>query len=265
MNDGALAPILAAARTRAIQLRAGGVDELTSAARLAPPPRPFEAALRGAGFAVIAEMKRRSPSAGPLRMDLDPAAMAADFQNGGAAAISVLTEPEFFSGAIADLEAVRGAVPLPVLRKDFVVDPLQVFEARAGGADAVLLIVRAMDRDRLADCLGICRELGMAALVEVHDEPDMEVAAGLGASLIGINNRDLDRLTTDLQTTQKLAMIAPPKALLISESGIKGPADVELVASWGVAGVLIGERLMRAVGPASTLAALVPERVRRLR
>ncbi|NNM97758.1 MAG: indole-3-glycerol phosphate synthase TrpC [Candidatus Dormibacteraeota bacterium] len=265
MNDGALGPILSAARARAVQLRVAGADELISAARLVPPPRQFEAALRAAGFAVIAEMKRRSPSAGPLRMDLDPSAMAADFRAGGAAAISVLTESEFFSGAMADLEAVRAAVPLPVLRKDFVVDPMQVFEARAGGADAVLLIVRAMDRGRLGDCLGVCRDLGMAALVEVHDEDEMEVAAGLGASLIGINNRDLDRLTTDLQTTERLSRLAPPEALLISESGIKELADVELVASWGVAGVLVGEVLMRAFEPGSALLALVPGRGQRPR
>lgn len=256
MNQGALAPILAAARVRVLRLRATGADQLARAAHLAPPPRGFEVALRASGFAVIAEMKRRSPSAGALRLDLDPAAMAEAFLAAGATAISVLTEPEFFSGAIADLEAVRAAVALPVLRKDFVVDPLQVLEARAAGADAVLLIVRALERGPLDACLGLCQELGMAALVEVHDQADLEVATQLGASLIGINNRDLDRLTTDLHTTERLARIAPPQALLISESGIRGAADMELVASWGVGGVLVGESLMRAVEPGAALTAL---------
>ena len=251
-----LGPILLASRARLLELRRVGSGHLAESAHSAPPPRSFEAALRVPGVVVIAEMKRRSPSAGRLRPDLNPAEMAAAFLAGGAAAISVLTEPDSFSGTMADLAAVRAAVPLPVLRKDFVVDPLQVLEARAGGADAVLLIVRALERELLAGCLDLCRELGMAALVEVHDEVDLAAAAKLGAALIGINNRDLDRLTTDLHTTERLARIAPSGALLISESGIKGPADVELVGSWGVSAVLVGESLMRASDPGSALAAL---------
>ncbi|MHB1527161.1 MAG: indole-3-glycerol phosphate synthase TrpC [Candidatus Dormibacteria bacterium] len=256
MREGVLGPILLASRARLTELRTLSAGQLAESAHLAPPPRPFEAALQGSGVAVIAEMKRRSPSAGRLRPDLNPAEMAAAFVAGGAAGISVLTETDSFGGTMGDLALVRAAAALPVLRKDFVVDPLQVLEARAGGADAVLLIVRAIAPELLSDCLRQCRELGMAALVEVHDEADVEVAAGLGASLIGINNRDLDRLTTDIHTTQRLARMAPTGALLISESGIRTRAEVELVGSWGVSAVLVGESLMRAPDPVSALAAL---------
>lgn len=257
MTVGALGPILEASERRLVALRGRDPEQLVQAARAAPPARDFLAALLGPGVAIIAEMKRRSPSGGQLRPDLDPSVMAAAFSKAGAAAISVLTEADSFGGCLEDLVAVRESVGLPVLRKDFVVDPLQVTESRAAGADSVLLIVRALGGERLGRCLRACRELRMTALVEVHDEADMEAAAESGARLIGINNRDLDRLTTDLETTERLAAIAPPGVVLISESGIRGPTDLARLSACGVQAALIGETLMRAGVPGRTLRELV--------
>jgi indole-3-glycerol phosphate synthase len=183
--------------------------------------------------------------------------MATVFLEAGAVAISVLTEPESFGGSLEDLTEVRASVSLPVLRKDFLVDPLQVAEARAGGADAVLLIVRALSLAQLRRCVGACGELRMTALVEVHDEDEMAIAAEVGARLIGVNNRDLDRLTTDLATTELLASKAPAGSVLISESGIRGPADLARLRDCGVQAVLVGESLMRAESPGELLAVLV--------
>lgn len=252
--EGALAPLLASARRRL----AGLTDprRMRRDAELAPPPRDLLGAVRSPGVAVIAEMKRSSPSAGALRPTLDCRATASGFAAAGAAAISVLTEPDRFLGSLADLERARAAVTVPVLRKDFVVDPLQVLEARAAGADAVLLIVRALGAAGLRPCLEACRELGMAALVEVHTESELLVAADLGAELIGINNRDLDLLVTDLAVTERLARLAPPGSVLISESGIRTPSDLATVAAAGVHAVLVGEALMRAADPRAALAEL---------
>ena len=234
-------------------LRERDPEQLALAARAAPAVRDFLAPLLGPGVAIIAEMKRRSPSGGQLRPDLDPQEMAAAFSNAGAAAISVLTEPDSFGGSLEDLVAVRRSVSLPVLRKDFVVDPLQVAESRAAGADALLLLVRALGGDRLRRCLVACHELQMTALVEVHDQADMEAAAELGARLIGINNRDLDRLAT----TERLAAMAPSGAVLVSESGIHGPADLARLSACGVHAVLVGESLMRSGLPGQAVSELV--------
>lgn len=251
---GALAPLLESARRRAGAL--GEPQRLRRRAERAGPVRDLLAALRTPGVSVIAEMKRSSPSAGSLRLQLDCAATAVDFAAAGAVALSVLTEPDHFMGSLADLEAARGAVGIPVLRKDFVVAPVQVVEARAAGADAALLIVRALGGAGLGRCLDTCRDLGMAALVEVHSEEDVQIASDLGAELIGINNRDLDRLVTDLAVTERLAPLVPPEAVLISESGIGTAADLARVAGCGARGVLVGEALMRAGDPFSALAEL---------
>ncbi|HVD03365.1 MAG TPA: indole-3-glycerol phosphate synthase TrpC [Candidatus Dormibacteraeota bacterium] len=257
MSAGQLDPILLRSGERAAALRAAGEGTLREAASRVSPPRGFAGALAGRDVTLIAEMKRRSPSAGEMRPDLDVVEMAVEFMRGGASAISVLTEPESFGGSLADLSWVVAASPLPVLRKDFVVDPIQILEARTGGADAVLLIVRALGRELLARCMRAAAELGMESLVEVHDEAEMEVAVLLGAKLIGINNRDLDRLTTDLATTERLAPLAPPDCLLVSESGIRGRRDLERLRSVGIAAVLVGEALMRALSPRAELTALL--------
>lgn len=246
MSAGVLEPILARSLMRASMLSQGGEGPLREAAQAARPARSLVPNLRGPNIAVIAEMKRSSPSAGSLRPDLNPGEMALRFAAGGAAAISVLTEPVSFGGSLEDLRQAASATELPVLRKDFLVDPMQILEARAAGADAVLLIVRALPNEMLERCLGITAELGMTALVEVHDESDMDVALSSGATLIGINNRDLDTLVTDLRTTERLAPMAPGGCLVVSESGIRDARDVERVRSAGASAILVGEALMRA-------------------
>ncbi len=257
MSAGQLDPILLRSRDRVAQLVAQGQPKLAEAASRVNPPRPFASALAGPKVKVIAEMKRRSPSAGELRPDLDVVTMASEFTKGGASAISVLTEPESFGGCLADLTLVAGASPLPVLRKDFVVDPIQILEARAAGADAILLIVRALGPELLARCMGAATELGMESLVEVHDELELEAAAHLGARLIGINNRDLDLLVTDLSTTERLAGMAPSGCTLISESGIRDSQDMDRLERVGISAVLIGEALMRSPSPRAKLTNLL--------
>ncbi|MDQ3328476.1 MAG: indole-3-glycerol phosphate synthase TrpC, partial [Chloroflexota bacterium] len=202
-------------RQRQQDMPLGALHEL--AAALAPP-RPFRDALTGARVRVIAEVKRRSPSRGLLVADLDPARTAVTYANHGAAAISVLTDEQFFGGSLADLQSVRRAVDLPILRKDFVLNGYQIVEARAYGADAVLLIAAALDADDLNDLLEETRVLGMDALVEVHTEEEMDLALDCGAPLIGINNRDLQTFTTDLEITRSLAPLVPDGHVLVSES-----------------------------------------------
>jgi indole-3-glycerol phosphate synthase len=231
--------------------------ELERSARSAPPTRSFEHALRSSRVTVIAEVKRRSPGAGEIRPGLDPAALARDYEGGGAAAISVLTDHDYFGGSITDLRAVKDAVSVPVLRKDFVIDPLQVSEARAAGADAVLLIVRILDDARLAELIGATADHEMTALVEVHDGPELERAARAGASVIGINNRDLRTFTTDLSVTLGLLEKLPREAVVVSESGIRTREDIERLGTGGVDAVLVGESLLRAEEPGLALATLV--------
>ena len=224
-----------------------GAAAIRSAAEAAPPAPGFRNALvAGACVGVIAEVKRRSPSAGEIRAAAPAAEVAAQYAAAGVSAISVLTDREYFGGELADLEAVRQRVRLPLLRKDFTIDPLQVYEARAAGASAVLLIVRILSDAELVDFAGLAGELGLDALVEVHDEAELERAAAAGASLIGINNRDLASFRTDLETTLRLAPRAPRGAVLVGESGIHRAADVAVLASAGVSAVLVGEALMRA-------------------
>lgn len=229
--------------------------ELERRLQHAPPARPFRASLESApGLAVIAEVKRASPSKGLIRADFDPVRIAEAYEAGGAAAISVLTDENFFKGSLAHLEAVRQHVSLPVLRKEFIIDAYQLVEARAAGADAALLIAACLpEPGRLEALLQEAERLGLEALVEVHDAGEMKRAARAGARLIGINNRDLHSFETRLEVTEELAPLAPPQALLVGESGIHGPGDAARLAQAGVRAVLVGEHLMRAEDPGAEL------------
>lgn len=225
------------------------VSDLDIRAARQSAPRGFEAALRAraiTGFALIAEIKKASPSKGLIRSDFRPAEHAAAYQAGGATCLSVLTDAPYFQGHEDYLEDARAACNLPVLRKDFMVDPWQVAEARAIGADAILIIVAALDDVQMAEIEAAAHERGMDVLVEVHNEAEMERAARhLRSRLIGINNRDLKRFVTDIAITERLAPLAPAGALLVSESGINTHADLERLAQCGVRAFLVGESLMR--------------------
>jgi len=224
------------------------------AARRHVVPHAFSNALRREGINVIAEFKRRSPSKGVIRPDADLVSIVKSYEAGGAAAISVLTEEDYFSGSLDDLRSVKATVGLPVLRKDFVFDEYQVYEAAAAGADAVLLIVAALDDELL---LGLRRlaedELGLDALVEVHSLEEMRRASACGAGLIGVNNRDLRTFEVSLETSLSLAVEAPAGALLISESGLRTREDLQLLQRSGFRGFLIGETFMRAHDPQQAL------------
>lgn len=218
------------------------------------PRHDFVPALHAhAPMAVIAEVKRASPSAGTIRAGAEPAEVARRYADAGAAAVSVLTDERFFQGCLDHLRAVREAVAVPLLRKDFTLDAYDVVEAHATGADAVLLILAALDDATAAALLREAAERGMAALVEVHEAAEMKRAAQLGASLIGVNNRNLKTFDVDLATFGLLAPLAPPDAFLVAESGIRSALDVRRVAAAGARAVLVGEALMRADDPAALL------------
>jgi indole-3-glycerol phosphate synthase len=223
----------------------------------ASPVRPFADALAqriAQGQAgVIAEVKKASPSKGVIRPDFDPAAIAMSYERGGATCLSVLTDQDFFQGSDAYLQTARAACSLPVLRKDFLIDPYQVYEARTLGADCVLLIVAALNDSQLQELHQLSGELGMDALVEVHDRAELERALQLGARLIGINNRDLRSFETRLETTLDLLEAIPEDRLVITESGIHTPADVQRMRAAGVHGFLVGEAFMRAEDPGARL------------
>ena len=224
----------------------------------APSPRDALAALSARrGVHVIAEVKRSSPSKGALAAIADPAALAADYAAGGASVISVLTEQRRFGGSLADLDAVRARVDVPVLRKDFVVDPYQVWEARAHGADLVLLIVAALPQEVLQGLLELVESLGMHALVEVHDEDELSRAVAAGAHIVGVNNRDLRTLEVDRDTFARLAPGIPAGRVAVAESGIRGPLDVTAAAVAGAGAVLVGEALVTGLSPQDAVAELV--------
>jgi indole-3-glycerol phosphate synthase len=239
------------------------VGRLVTEASVAPPARGLERALRrpgGAPVRAIAEIKRASPSAGPIRPGADPAAIAAEYASAGAAAISVLTDRDFFDGELGFLGVVRGTAGLeavPLLRKDFLIDEYQVVEARAAGADAVLLIVAALDDGALRELHAAARQLGMDALVEVHDEREAERAVAIGATLIGVNHRDLATFAMDMELTARLARRVPAGTVLVGESGIKTRDDVARLGVAGAHAVLVGETLMRAASPGAALKELL--------
>jgi len=227
----------------------------------APGPRSLAGALRRDGeVSVLAEVKRKSPSAGWIREGADAAGTAAVYEAGGAAGVSVLTDEEGFGGTLDDLRAVRGAVSVPVLCKDFIVAAAQVWEARSAGADAVLLIVAVLDGEELVELLAAVSEAGMEALVEVHAADELERALSAGASLIGVNNRDLSTFEVDLSVAERLAADVPDEVVLVGESGIRGPEDVERLGAAGVDAVLVGESLMRAADALTATEALTGRR-----
>jgi len=255
-KDNILDRIVAVKHAEVRALR-GRASELRGMAADAPAPRGFAAALRRpAEVRLLAEVKRRSPSAGEIRPGADPEEVALAYQQGGAAALSVLTDRDFFGGELAFLGRVRAAVELPVLRKDFVVDALQLHEARAAGADAVLLIARILPGPLLAELHAAARELGMDALVEVHDAGEMERALAAGATLVGVNNRDLATFTTDLGLSERLAAGVAASLTLVAESGIRTAADVDRLGAAGFDAILVGESLMRQPDLAAAAAAL---------
>jgi indole-3-glycerol phosphate synthase len=246
--------------TKAAEVAAGRLRhsyrDLEERAAAAPPVRPFTAQLESlacAGPAVIAEVKKASPSAGVIRADFDPAAIAVSYQNAGAACLSVLTDEPYFQGHDDYLQQARDACKLPVLRKDFTIDPWQVAEARALGADCILLIVAALGSAQMEELHSVAAELGLDVLVEVHNELELERAMALDARLIGVNNRDLHTFTTDLGTSERLRAELPDEHMLVAESGIRTPADVARLQAAGINAFLVGEAFMRADDPGSAL------------
>ena len=233
------------------------LGELVAQTAALPPCRGFRAALLAADeIAVVAEIKRRSPSKGDLHADLDPAETARAYEAGGAACLSVLTDGEFFGGSVADLQAARSAVALPVIRKDFTVDPRDVADARLMGADAVLLIAAALDPFELVELHELATELGLDALVEVHDEPELEEAMNAGASLIGVNQRDLVTFEVDHQRAERMAREIPDGVVKVAESGVRDADDARRLADAGYDAILVGETLVTSGDPAAAVRAL---------
>jgi indole-3-glycerol phosphate synthase len=241
-----------AAREAAVPL-----DEVRRLAAKAPPAKDAIAALRAPGVGVVAEVKRASPSAGQLSDIPDPAWLAGEYAAGGARCISVLTEQRRFNGSLADFDAVRAAVDVPLLRKDFVITPYQVHEARAHGADLVLLIVAALERNVLGGLLDRIESLGMTALVEVHTEDEADLALEAGARVVGVNARDLRTLEVDRSVFERIASGLPSNIIKIAESGVRGPHDLIGYASCGADAVLVGETLVREGNPRQAVADLV--------
>ena len=226
-----------------------------------PPPREFAAALKARAVAsqdaVIAEIKRASPSAGIIRADFDPATLARSYEAGGAACLSVLTDRQFFKGDDAFVARAREACSLPVLRKEFIIDDWQVYQTRALGGDALLLIAAALTVEQMTDFAELGESLGLSILIEVHDNDELERALRVPGDLLGINNRDLHRFVTDLETTLTLAPRVPDDRLVVSESGIHGPADIHRLQSGGIGAFLIGESFMREADPGAALARMI--------
>ena len=245
---GVLDEIVAHKRTELIERRRRRpVAELETACRGVAPALGFESALRATGrVRLIAEVKKASPSAGVLNAQLDPVVQAKDYVAAGADAISVLTDEKYFRGSLEDLIAVRAAVHAPVLRKEFIVEEYQLWESRAAGADAVLLIVAALDRTALCDLMQAAARVGLATLVEVHTEAELDEALAAGAAVIGVNNRDLQTLRTSLEPSLRLLPRVPADRVAVSESGIATRGDVERVVAAGARAILVGETLVRA-------------------
>jgi indole-3-glycerol phosphate synthase len=263
MNSGNFLEAILARRTESVARARAATDPSAlrreaEAARAARSPHRLRDALgRGERANIIGEFKRASPSRGPIRNDANPAEIAGVYERAGVCAISVLTEPDFFHGSLDDLRQARAATELPILRKDFIVDEFQIDEAAVAGADAILLIVAALaDRDLLSLRTRAEDKLGLDALVEVHTAEELTRAVDCGATLIGVNNRDLRSFTTSLETSIELAALAPADATLVSESGISLRADVERLMRCGYSGFLIGESLMRAADPAALIGSL---------
>ena len=229
------------------------LPELKAGVRDLPPTRDFTGALASSKITVIAEIKRASPSAGAISSETDPAARARLYREGGAGAVSVLTESAFFAGELGDLKLVREAIELPVLRKDFILDPYQVWEARTAGADAVLLIAEFVAAKKLRELLELSHSLGLDALVEAHGAEGLDRALAAGARIVGINNRDLVSLRVDPGTAQKLLPLVPPDRLRVAESGMSTATQVEAARQAGADAVLVGEALMRAGDPVRAL------------
>lgn len=255
--------ITSARRADALRRReGGGLDLAKVAAAAAGPPRDFAGAIARPGLSIVAEVKRASPSAGPIAPGVDAVALARAYEAGGAAALSVLTEPEHFGGSLEDLRDARAAVTIPVLRKDFVCDPLHVWEARAAGADAVLLIVSILQQTELVALADVAETLGMSALVEVHTVEDVDRALRGGARIVGINARDLSTLEVVPGVLKELRPLLPDPVRVVAESGIASRADVEAVLSLDVDAILVGEALVRAPDPAAKLRELRGEEAR---
>jgi indole-3-glycerol phosphate synthase len=236
------------------------LDDIALMARVSamPPAKDLEAALRAAEPpALIAEVKRASPSAGVIAEDVNPSVLARGYQAGGAAAVSVLTEPRHFQGSLADLQAVRSSVSIPVLRKDFLIHPAQVIEARASGADAVLLIVAALTDAQLGALLEAARDVGLAALVETHSDEDLDRAIESGARIIGVNARDLETLDVDVKGALARIGRVPDDRISVLESGISTRANVDAALEAGASAILVGEALMRAEDPARAVRKLL--------
>ena len=248
MTSGRLEPLLSAARQRVDALRSAR-GELERRARAVAPPPPFGARCADGSIGVIAEVKRRSPSAGAIHEALDPVAHARAYAAGGAVGVSVLTEPTHFGGSLDDLRRVAAAVPLPVLRKDFLLEELQLVEARAAGAAAALIIVRILEPNRVRSLVRAAQELGLAALVEVHSPGELEIALAAGARLVGINSRDLDSFTIDRDAAERLLAQVPPDIVAVAESAIAERGDVERVARAGADHVLVGTAVARLTDP----------------
>jgi indole-3-glycerol phosphate synthase len=226
--------------------RAAPLSALEAAVGAMPPARDFRRALAGGGITIIAEVKRRSPSRGVIKADFDPVAIAGEYERNGAAAVSVLTDATFFGGCNADLTAVKNAIALPVLRKEFIIDPWQIHETRAIGADALLLIAAILEKGELRDYRALAASLGLASLVEVHDNRELETALASGAEIIGINNRDLRTFVTDISTSLTLAPLVPADKIVVGESGIRTRQEIETVMRSGVRAFLVGETLVAA-------------------
>jgi len=256
-----LESILVTKRSELAELTPQHRTEILAAAEQSAPTRGFRNALvrsPGDRIRVIAEIKRASPSAGPIRAGADPAAIAREYAAAGASAISVLTDQKYFDGHLRFLGLVRQAVSLPLLRKDFVIDPIQVAQARHAGADAVLLIVAAFPRGSagLTDCLAMAQRVGLDALVEVHDEAEFAIAAAAGATLIGVNHRNLRTFSIDMSLTERIAKLCGPHTVLVAESGIRTRDDVQRMADAGAHAILVGEQLMRSPSPGAALTEL---------